>query len=44
MLKSKLNGRNKITGINSWAVAVLRYSGGILSWNNDELIGEQGTS
>ena len=25
ILKSKLNGRNKIAGINTWAVSLLRY-------------------
>ena len=37
VLKSKLNGKNKIQGINTWAVALVRYSGGILDWKNDEL-------
>ena len=32
VLDSKLNGRNKITAINTWAVAVLRYGAGILKW------------
>ena len=32
ILKSKLNGKNKITAINTWAVAVFRYGAGILQW------------
>ena len=32
ILKSKLNGRNKITAINTWAVAIFRYGAGIISW------------
>ena len=35
ILKSKLNGKNKITAINTWAVAVFRY--GILHWKESEL-------
>ena len=31
-LKSKLNGRSKITVINTWAVAIFRYGAGIISW------------
>ena len=37
VLKSKLNGRNKITAINTWAVAVLRYGGGLISWTEEEM-------
>ena len=37
ILKSKLNGKNKIKAMNSWAVAVLRYGAGIINWKNDEL-------
>ena len=37
LLESKLNGGNVIKAINTWAVAVLRYSGGILDWTQDEL-------
>ena len=29
-LKLKLNGKNKITAINTWAVVVFRYGAGIL--------------
>ena len=35
ILRSKLNGRNKIMGVNTWAVSVMRYGGGILKWNTD---------
>ena len=37
ILKSKLNGKNKITAINTWAVAVFRYGAGILQWKENEL-------
>ena len=37
ILKSKLNGKNKIKAINSWGVAVLRYGAGIINWKNDKL-------
>ena len=37
ILKSKLNGRNKITTLNTWAVSILRYGAGILKWNKNEL-------
>ena len=37
VLQSKLNGKNKIMAINTWAVAVLRYSFGVLDWRKDEL-------
>ena len=30
VLKTKLNGKNKITATNAWAVAVFRYGVGIL--------------
>ena len=30
ILKSKLNGKNKITAINAWAVTVFRFGEGIL--------------
>ena len=32
VLKSKLNGKNKITAIYAWAVTVFRYGSGILQW------------
>ena len=37
VLGSKLNGRNKIMGINTWAIALLRYGAGILDWRKEEL-------
>ena len=44
ILKSKVNGKNKITAINAWTVAALRYGTGILQWKESELkdIGNQG--
>ena len=38
ILKSKLNGKNKIQAINTWEVALLRYGVGIINWKVDELI------
>jgi len=37
VLKSKLNGKNKINAINTWAVSVLRYGAGIIRWTKGEL-------
>ena len=37
LLKTKLNSRNLIKGINSWAVPLVRYSGPFLKWTRDEL-------
>ena len=37
ILKSKLNGRNKITAINTWAVAIFRHGTGIIQWKTSEL-------
>ena len=37
MLKSKLYGKNKITAVNTWAVAIFRYGAGILYWKESEL-------
>ena len=37
ILRSKLNGRNKITAMNTWAVAVIRYAAGLLDWKYREL-------
>ena len=36
-LKSKLNGRNLVRGVNSWAVSLLRYSAAFVSWRKSEL-------
>ena len=37
ILKSKLNGKNKITAVNTWAVAIFRYGAGIIDWKESEL-------
>ena len=37
VLKSKLNGQDKITAINAQAVAVFRYGAGILQWKDSGL-------
>ena len=37
ILKSKLNGENKIEAINTWAVALLRYGAEIINWKVDDL-------
>ena len=37
ILKSKWNGRNKVTAINTWAVAIFRYGAGIIQWTASEL-------
>ena len=37
LLETKLNSRNLIKGIDTWAVLLLRYSGPFLKWNRDEL-------
>ena len=37
VLKSKLNGKNKINAINTWAVSVLRHGAGIIGWTKQEL-------
>ena len=37
VLKSKLNGKNKIQAVNTWAVAILRYGAGIIDWKGDDL-------
>ena len=37
ILKSKLNGRNKVTAINTWAVTIFRYGAGMISWRETEL-------
>ena len=35
ILKSKLNGRNKIMALNTWTVSILRYGARILKWNKN---------
>ena len=37
LLKTKLNIRNLIKGINTWAELLVRYSGPFLKWTRDEL-------
>ena len=37
VLKSKLNGENRITAIHAWAVTVYRYGARILQWKESEL-------
>ena len=37
ILKSKLNGRNKIMAVNTWTVSLMRYGAGVLTWNSDGL-------
>lgn len=36
-LKSRLNGKNKITSINAWTVAVFKYGAGLLMQKKSEL-------
>ena len=36
ILKSKLNSGNAVKTINSWAVPVIKYSAGIVDWENLE--------
>ena len=36
ILKTKLNGRNLFQAINSWAVAVVRYSAAFIGWTKEE--------
>lgn len=38
-IKSELNGRNKITAMNTWVVAIFRHGAGILFWEGCELKG-----
>ena len=37
LLETKLNSRNLIKGINTWAVRLVRYYGPFLKWTRDEL-------
>ena len=37
ILKSKSNGKNKVTAINTWSVAIFRYGAGITQWKASEL-------
>ena len=35
LLETKLSSRNLITGINTWALPLVRYSGPFLKWTRD---------
>ena len=37
ILETKLNGGNIITGINTWAISLQRYSAAFLEWTGAEL-------
>jgi hypothetical protein len=37
ILDAGLNGGNVVKGINTWAVALVRYSAGIIEWTQEEL-------
>ena len=37
ILKSRLNGKNIITAIYTWAVSLLRYGAGLINWTKNEL-------
>ena len=37
ILRSKLNARNTIDAINTWAISLIRYTAGIVDWNQEEL-------
>ena len=37
ILESKLNSKNKMKAINTWAVEILRHGTGVLKWNVDEI-------
>ena len=37
VLKSKLNGRNLVHGVNTWAVSLIRYTAAFISWRKSEL-------
>ena len=37
VLKSKLNGRYLVRGVNAWAVSLIRYSAAFVSWRKNEL-------
>ena len=37
VLKSKLNGGNMVSAINTWAVPLIRYSAPFLDWRRDEI-------
>lgn len=37
LMSSELNSSNLVTGINSWAVGIVRYGAGILDWTKEDL-------
>ena len=37
VIKSQLNGKNKIKAANTWAVSLMRYGAGTINWNKEEL-------
>ena len=37
IIKSRLNGKNKIIAINTWAVSFMRYVAGIVKWKKRKL-------
>ena len=37
IVKSRLNGGNKIIAINTWGVSLMRYDAGIVKWTKSEL-------
>ena len=37
VLRSKLNGKNKISAVNTWAVAIFQYGAVIIQWKENEL-------
>ena len=37
VLKSKLNGVNKIQALNAYAIPVVSYTGGIIDWTANEI-------
>ena len=41
IVKTKLNGRNIVKGINTWAIPVLKYSAPFLSWTELQSIDEK---
>ena len=36
-MKSKLNGRNLVCGVNTWLVSLIRYLAAFVSWRKSEL-------
>ena len=37
VIKSQLNGKNKIKAANTWTVSLMRYGAGTIKWNGEEL-------